>query len=241
VQAPLIEIGLDDWVVLSLTQLPPRRDDHPEPRPKPEFFDHLESVRLDSDPEVEMHFVGPLFRELGYGEEHEGAGFPFDMWEGVHHHTAEADLLYFADDRHRLTNDEPAASGTAKSGALRQLLPTPRRPCSRCRSWRSWGPPHLPPYYPGASSTVTIRRLLRLQLRTKRNLLPGSDINVVIELVSNLAYTGADFDRCAGARHLEFRGNGCLQLPSGSLHRWARVPHVGCLLMSGLPVPCSRT
>ncbi len=107
VQPPLSEVGLDDWVVLSLPQLPPRRDDHPDPRPTAEFFDYLESVRLDSEREVEMHFVGPLFRELGYGEEQEAAGFPFDMWEGVHHRTAEADLLYFADDRHRLTGGEP--------------------------------------------------------------------------------------------------------------------------------------
>jgi hypothetical protein len=106
-QPPLSELDLDDWVVLSLPQLPPERNDHPDPRPKPEFFDHLESVRLDSEREVEMHFVGPLFRELGYAEEQEAVGFPFDMWEGVHHRVAEADLLYFSDDRHRLPEGEP--------------------------------------------------------------------------------------------------------------------------------------
>jgi len=107
VQPSLSEAGLDDWVVLSLPQLPPRRDDHPDPRPTADFFDHLESVRLDSEREVEMHFAAPLFRELGYGEELEAAGFPFDTWEGVHHRVAEVDLLYFADDRHRLTDGEP--------------------------------------------------------------------------------------------------------------------------------------
>lgn len=106
-QPPLSELDLDDWVVLSLPQLPPERNDHPDPRPKPEFFDHLESVRLDTEREVEMHFLSPLFRELGYEEEQEAAGFPFDMWEGVHHRVAEADLVYFADDRHRLTDGEP--------------------------------------------------------------------------------------------------------------------------------------
>ena len=106
-QPPLSELDLDDWVVLSLPQLPPERNDHPDPRPKPEFFDHLESVRLDSEREVEMHFVSPLFRELGYDEEQEAAGFRFDMWEGVHHRVAEADLLYFADDRRWLTDSEP--------------------------------------------------------------------------------------------------------------------------------------
>jgi hypothetical protein len=107
IQPPLSEIDVDDWVVLSVPQLPPQRDDHPDPRPKPEFFDHLESVRLDSEREVEIHFVSPLFRELGYEEEQEAAGFPFDMWEGVHHRVAEADLVYFTDDKHRLTDGEP--------------------------------------------------------------------------------------------------------------------------------------
>ena len=101
VQPPIEEAGLDDWIVMSLPIVPPQRDDRPDPRPGDEFFDHLESIQLDSEREVEMHFASPLFRELGYGEEQEAAGFPFDTWEGVHHRTAEADLLYFADDRRR--------------------------------------------------------------------------------------------------------------------------------------------
>lgn len=104
---PLSDASLGDWIVLSLPQLPPQRDDRPDPRPRAEFFDHLESVQLDSEREVEMHFVSPLFRELGYGEEQEAAGFRFDTWEGVHHRVAEADLLYFADEPHRLTDGEP--------------------------------------------------------------------------------------------------------------------------------------
>jgi hypothetical protein len=107
VQPPLADVGADDWVVLSLPQLPEPRDDHPDPRPSAEFFDHLESVSLDSEREVEMHFVSPLFRELGYDEDQEAAGFPFDTWEGVHHRVAEADLLYFADATHRTTDGEP--------------------------------------------------------------------------------------------------------------------------------------
>jgi Type I restriction enzyme R protein N terminus (HSDR_N) len=106
-QPPLNEAGLNDWVVLSLPIVPPPGHDRPDPRPKPEFFDHLESVHLDSEREVEMHFVSPLFHELGYGEEQEAAGFPFDTWEGVQHRVAEADLLYFAGDRRRLTDGEP--------------------------------------------------------------------------------------------------------------------------------------
>lgn len=54
-----------------------------------------------------MHFASPLFHELGYREDQEAAGFPFDTWEGVHHRVAEADLLYFGDDRHRLPDGEP--------------------------------------------------------------------------------------------------------------------------------------
>ena len=107
VQPPLADVGADDWVVLSLPQLPEPRDDHPDPRPAAEFFDHLESVSLDSEREVEMHFVSPLFRKLGYDEDQEAAGFPFDTWEGVHHRVAEADLLYFADATHRTTDGEP--------------------------------------------------------------------------------------------------------------------------------------
>jgi hypothetical protein len=107
VQPPFGEAGTDDWLVLSLPQLPTPRDDHPDPRPSAEFFDHLESMSLDTEREVEMHFVGPLFRELGYDEDQEAVGFPFDTWEGVHHRVAEADLLYFADARHRITDGEP--------------------------------------------------------------------------------------------------------------------------------------
>lgn len=147
VQPPLGDVGTDDWVVLSLPQLPVLRDDHPDPRPSPAFFDHLESVRLDSEREVEMHFVGPLFRELGYGDEQEAAGFGFDMWVGVQHHTAEADLLYFADARHRMPDGEPLVlvecksttrlipmPGLARSGATRSgsSLRTTLRPMATC-------------------------------------------------------------------------------------------------------------
>ena len=114
-QPLLSELGLDDWVVLSMPIRAPERNDHPDPRPKPGFFDHLESVRLDSEREVEMHFVSPLFRELGYAEEQEAAGFPFDMFEGVHYRRAEADLLYFSDDRHNLTDGEALVLVECKS------------------------------------------------------------------------------------------------------------------------------
>jgi hypothetical protein len=115
IQPSVTEASLDDWVVLSMPQLPPPRDDHPEPRPTSEFFDHLEALRLDTEREVEMHFVSPLFHELGYTHEQESAGFPFDTWEGVHHRRAEADLLYFADGRHSLPDGEPLVLVECKS------------------------------------------------------------------------------------------------------------------------------
>ena len=115
VQPALSALDLDDWVVLSLPLLPRQRDDRPDPRPDEAFFDHLASVRLDSEREVEMHFASPLFRELGYAEDEEAAGFPFDMWEGVHHRVAEADLLYFADGNHTLTGGEPLILVECKS------------------------------------------------------------------------------------------------------------------------------
>ncbi len=55
----------------------------------------MAELRLGSEREVEMHFVSPLFEQLGYCEEQEAAGFGFVMWEGVRQHHAEADLLYF--------------------------------------------------------------------------------------------------------------------------------------------------
>ena len=115
VQPPVTEASLDDWVVLSMPQLPPPREDHPEPRPTAEFFDHLEALQLDTEREVEMQFVSPLFHELGYDDGQEAAGFRFDMWEGVHHRVAEADLVYFTDERNRLTDGEPLVLVECKS------------------------------------------------------------------------------------------------------------------------------
>ena len=108
VQPPLDEAGLNDWIVMSMPPFPtPQGGDRPDPRPNDEFFDHLESVQLDTEIEVEMKFVNPLFHELGYTEEQESAGFRFNMFEGVHCRVAEADMLYFSDDRHNLNDGEP--------------------------------------------------------------------------------------------------------------------------------------
>lgn len=107
VQPPLEQAGRDDWLVLSMPTPIVTTGEHPEPRPTEEWFAHLAELELGSEREVEMHFVSPLFEELGYSETQEAAGFGFAMWEGVRQHHAEADLLYFAGDVHDTDNGEP--------------------------------------------------------------------------------------------------------------------------------------
>lgn len=82
-QPSISEAGLHDWIILSLPVMPPPDDSSPDPRPSEEWFEHLMSVHLDSEREVEMFFASPLFYGLGYSSDHEAAGFRFDMWEGV--------------------------------------------------------------------------------------------------------------------------------------------------------------
>jgi hypothetical protein len=107
VQPPLEQAGRDDWLVLSMPTLPPAPGKHPEPRPTAQWFADLAEVRPESEREVEMHFVSPLFEQLDYTQKQEAAGFGFAMWEGVRQHRAEADLLYFAGDRHDPETGEP--------------------------------------------------------------------------------------------------------------------------------------
>lgn len=114
-QPTVSEAGLHDWIVLSLPVLPPPDDSRPDPRPSPEWFEHLMSVHLDSEREVEMFFASPLFHGLGYSDEHEAAGFRFIMWEGVSHKTVEADLVYFADERRSVEDGVPLVLVEVKS------------------------------------------------------------------------------------------------------------------------------
>jgi hypothetical protein len=107
VQPALLEAGSNDWLTFSLPDLPLPRDDQPDPRPSPDWFDHLTTVKLRSEREVEMHFASPLFHALGYDDEQEAAGFRFDTYAGVQFRSAEADLLYFADARQSLTEGIP--------------------------------------------------------------------------------------------------------------------------------------
>lgn len=106
-QPGLLEAGANDWLILSLPDLPQPRDDQPDPGPSAEWFDHLTTVQLRSEREVEMHFASPLFHGLGYTDEQEAAGFRFDTYAGVQFRVAEADLLYFADERQSVTDGIP--------------------------------------------------------------------------------------------------------------------------------------
>jgi hypothetical protein len=56
-QPPITEAGLHDWIVLSLPVMPPPDDSRPDPRPAEEWFDHLMSVHMDSEREVETEPV----------------------------------------------------------------------------------------------------------------------------------------------------------------------------------------
>jgi Type I restriction enzyme R protein N terminus (HSDR_N) len=131
-QPPVTEAELHDWIVLSLPVMPKSAGPTPDPRPAKDWFEHLVRVRLDSERAVEMHFASPLFHGLGYNDEHEAAGFRFDMWEGVNLRRVEADLVYFANERHSIADgiplvlvevkgpDQPpdAGTGQAKSYAF---------------------------------------------------------------------------------------------------------------------------
>jgi hypothetical protein len=55
-----------------------------------------------------MHFASPLFRVgLGYREDQEAAGFGIRWARGSTPGHVEADLLYFADDKHDTKAGEP--------------------------------------------------------------------------------------------------------------------------------------
>ncbi len=109
------EAGLHDWIVLSLPVPAAPDGSRPDPRPSQEWFEHLMSVHLDSEREVEMFFASPLFHGLGYSDEHEAAGFRFVVWEGVTHRTVEADLVYFADEHLSLKDGVPLVLVEVKS------------------------------------------------------------------------------------------------------------------------------
>jgi hypothetical protein len=103
-----IEVQPYDWLVMSMPVEAPVVKAHPDPAPTPEWFGHMGSVRADTEREVEMHFASPLFREgLGYNEEQEAAGFGIRWARGSTPGHVEADLLYFAGDKHDVKAGEP--------------------------------------------------------------------------------------------------------------------------------------
>jgi hypothetical protein len=107
VQPALSEAGPDDWLTMSLPDLPEPRDDEPEPRPAAEWFEHLMTVSLSTEREVETHFASPLFHALGYSDEQEAVGFRFETYAGVQFRFAEADLVYFATEHQSVTDGVP--------------------------------------------------------------------------------------------------------------------------------------
>jgi hypothetical protein len=108
VRPALKDAGRDDWLVMSMPVEVPVPETSPDPAPKPEWFAHMASVRTDTEREVEMHFASPLFQEgFGYSEEQEAAGFGIRWARGSTPGHVEADLLYFADDKHDVKAGEP--------------------------------------------------------------------------------------------------------------------------------------
>lgn len=140
VQPSLEEAGRDDWLVMSMPAQPVIPDTHPDPRPSAEWFQHMSSVRPDTEREVEIHFASPLFRELGYREEQEAAGFGIPVYQGSHPpQRVEADLVYFAEDRHNLEDGQSLIVVECK----RQIKDM-RAAAGQVRSYALWA---LPAYY----------------------------------------------------------------------------------------------
>jgi hypothetical protein len=109
VQPSLEDAKRDDWLVMSMPVLPPVPEAHPDPPPTAKWFEHMKSVRSDTEREVEIHFASPLFRDgLHYREEQEAAGFGIQVPLGSRPPKhVEADLLYFADERRKPGDSEP--------------------------------------------------------------------------------------------------------------------------------------
>lgn len=142
------EAGLHDWIVLSLPVMPTPNDSSPDPRPTQEWFEHLTSVHLDSEREVEIFFASPLFHAVGYSDEHEAVGFRFDMWEGVSHRKVEADLVYFADKHRSLDEGVPLVLVEVKSPDQ-----PPDAGKGQARSYALWV---MPAYYVTTNGEVVV-------------------------------------------------------------------------------------
>jgi hypothetical protein len=107
VRPPLGEAGRNDWLVMSIPEPPVVGGTPPDPGPSSELLDYLMSVRPDTEREVEIHFVIPLFQALGYHREQEAAGFGIRLYQGGRAQHIEADLIYFADEVRDLDTGRP--------------------------------------------------------------------------------------------------------------------------------------
>jgi Type I restriction enzyme R protein N terminus (HSDR_N) len=140
VQPSLEDAGRDDWLVMSMPAQAPVPAARADPRPSADWFEHMKSLRPDTEREVEMHFVAPLFRELGYREEQEAAGFGIQVYQGSRRpQRIEADVLYFGDDQHTLEHGEPLVLVECKR-SIKDL----KAAAGQVRSYALWV---LPAYY----------------------------------------------------------------------------------------------
>lgn len=136
----LAEAGRDDWLVMSMPVQAEVREAHPDPRPPAAWFEHMQAVRPDTEREVEIHFAAPLFRELGYSEDQEAAGFGIQVYQGSGRpQRVEADLLYFADGQHVLDHGQPLVLVECK-----RLVKDMKAAAGQVRSYALWV---LPAYY----------------------------------------------------------------------------------------------
>jgi len=101
-QPPITDVGLNDWIMLSMPIITNPDTKNPTSRPDDDFFHRLMSVPLGTEREVELHYVTRLFHALDYDDTHEAPGFGFLLYEGVSHKRVEADFVYFVDDDHSM-------------------------------------------------------------------------------------------------------------------------------------------
>ncbi len=199
VQPPLEQAGRDDWLVFSMSAPGVTTGTPPEPRPTAKWFDDLAALRLDSEREVEIHFVSPLFEQLGYAQEQEAAGFGFVMWEGVRQHHAEADLLYFAGHVHDIDKGDPLVLVECKTPGK-----GPDAGLGQARSYAFWLKPayyvvtdgdHLTAwnYQGGAVPDVRVCEVRRAALREKFD-----DLYAVLNPEAALATRQQKIARLAG-------------------------------------------
>jgi hypothetical protein len=129
VRPSLAEAGRNEWLRLSIPELPVRQGTHPDPPLTAEQLDYLTSVHPETEREVEMHFVSPLFTQaLGYTHHQEAAGFPVTANRGGKPQHVEADLIYFDSEVHDLETGHPLILVECKrpGGLLDRAVPQAR-------------------------------------------------------------------------------------------------------------------